>query len=180
MRAARSSSSASEKHVRSPTRCRSVGHVLVIILAHVEVGPPAGAASDPGGRVGARRRRPRIGGRGNPMSLAVHLVTDRLTGDPACAELERRLAAAFPRAVVRATFVAPHDALAAAHRVARLAGRADAGDRVVAHDAAAGPRQPGPWPAGAGERLFVARSVAGALVVGSNVGWTWSCVVADL
>jgi hypothetical protein len=114
------------------------------------------------------------------MSLAVHLVTDRRLGDPACAELERRVTAAFPGAIVRVTFVAPHDTLAAAHRVARLAGQADAGDRVVAHDVAAGPGQPGSWPAGAGERLFVARGVAGALVVGSNVGWTWSCVVSDL
>jgi hypothetical protein len=114
------------------------------------------------------------------MSLVVDLVIDRRADDPACAELQRRVAEAFTRAIVRLTFVAPGDTLAAAHRVAQLAGEAGPDDRVVAHDVAAGADQPGPWPAGAGERLLVARSAAGVLVMGSNVGWTWSRVVADL
>jgi hypothetical protein len=114
------------------------------------------------------------------MSLLVDLVTDRQAGDPACGELERRVHAAFARSVVRVTFIAPRDTLAAAHAVAQLATQAAEGDRLIAHDVAAGPGQPGPWPVGVGERLFVGRSVAGALVVGSNVGWTWSCVVDDL
>jgi hypothetical protein len=114
------------------------------------------------------------------MSLLVDLVTDRHAGDPAYGELERRMLAAFPGGVVvRVTFIAPRDTLAAAHRVAQLATEAAEGDRLVAHDVAAGPGQPGPWPVGAGERLFMGRSVAGGLVVGSNVGWTWSCVVDD-
>ena len=114
------------------------------------------------------------------MSLVVHLVTDRRTGDPACAELEQRVAAAFPGAAMRVTHVAPRDTLAAGYRVAQLASEADDADWVIAHDIVAGPGQPGPWPAGAGERLFVGRTVAGALVVGSNVGWTWSYVVAEM
>ena len=114
------------------------------------------------------------------MSIVVHLVTDRRTGDPACAELERRVAAAFPGAAMRVTHVAPRDTLAAGYRVAQLASEADDADRVVAHDIVAGPGQPGPWPAGAGECLFVGRTVAGPLVVGSNVGWTWSYVVAEM
>jgi hypothetical protein len=114
------------------------------------------------------------------MSLVVHLVTDRGAGDPTCAELERRVTAAFPRATVHMTVVAPRDTLAAGYRVAELASLGDRRDRLVAHDVAAGPGQPGPWPVGAGERLLVGRAVAGPLVVGSNVGWAWSCVVADL
>jgi hypothetical protein len=114
------------------------------------------------------------------MSLVVHLVTDRGAGDPACSELKQRVAVAFPRAIVRTTFVAPRDTVAAAYRVAQLASISDGGDRLVAHDVAVGPGQPGPWPEGVDERLFVGRSIAGALVVGPNVGWTWSCVAADL
>jgi hypothetical protein len=116
------------------------------------------------------------------MTLVVHLITDRGAGDPACAELERRVAAAFPRAAVRVTYVAPHDTLEAGRHVAEAASAgAGAGDNVVvAHDVSVGPGQPGPWPAGAGEQLLVGRAVSGSLIVGSNVGWTWSSVIAEL
>jgi hypothetical protein len=114
------------------------------------------------------------------MSLVVYVVTDRSAADPACAELERRVAAALPRAAVRVSRVAPGDALAAGYRVAQLAGAGGEGDVVVAHHVVPGPGQPGQWPAGAGERLLLGRAAGGALVVGANVGWTWSAVVADL
>jgi hypothetical protein len=114
------------------------------------------------------------------MSLVVHFITDRGAGDSVCAELERRVAAVFPRAALCVTQVAPRDTLAAGYRVAELARQAAGRDLVIAHDVAAGPGQPGPWPAGGGERLFVGRAAAGPLVVGSNVGWTWSYVLADL
>jgi hypothetical protein len=112
------------------------------------------------------------------MSLVVHFITDR---DAAvCAELERRVAAALPGAAVRVTRVAPHDTLAAGHRVAEAASAAAGTDVVIAHDIAAGPGEPGPWPAGVGERVFIGHTAAGPLIIGTNVGWTWSRVVADL
>jgi hypothetical protein len=114
------------------------------------------------------------------MTLVVHLITDGGAGDPECAELERRVAAAFPRAAVRVTYVAPRDTLEAGRHVAEAAS-AGAGDSVVvAHDVSVGPGQPGPLPAGAGEQLLVGRAASGSLIVGSNVGWTWSSVIAEL
>jgi hypothetical protein len=114
------------------------------------------------------------------MTLVVHLITDRGAGDPECAELERRVAATFPRAAVRVTSVAQHDTLEAGRRVAEAASAGAGEDVVVAHDVSIGPGQPGPWPAGAGEQLLVGRAASGSLIVGSNVGWTWSSVIADL
>jgi hypothetical protein len=114
------------------------------------------------------------------MSVVVHLVTDRDAGDPVGADLLERLAVAFPDAPVSVSLVAHGDTLAAGSWVARLAVTDGAAMRLVAHDVAAAAGQPGPWPAGAGECLCVGRSVAGALVVGANRGWTWSFVGADL
>jgi hypothetical protein len=114
------------------------------------------------------------------MSVVVHLVTDRDAGDPVGADLLRCLAPAFPGALVSVTRVARGDTLSAGSSIALLARSDGAAARLVAHDIAAAPGQPDPWPAGAGEQLCVGRSVAGALVVGANRGWTWSFVVADL
>lgn len=114
------------------------------------------------------------------MSVVVHLVTDRGPGDPMGADLLGRLAAAFPGALVSVTRVAAGDTLAAGSSIARLAVTEGAAGRLVAHDVAVASGQPGPWPAGTGDRLCVGRSAAGALVVGANRGWAWSFVAADL
>ena len=72
----------------------------------------------------------------NPMSLVVDLVTDRRSDDSVCAEVERCVVDAFPRAIVRVTVLAPRDTLAAGHRVAQIASEARPDHRhLVGHGA---------------------------------------------
>jgi hypothetical protein len=114
------------------------------------------------------------------MTVVLHLVTDRETARGAGAALARRVAAVLPGAVVEFCTVAPRDTLAAGFRVAELA-RAGAGaQRLVAHWVAPASDGPGTWPDGAGRRLCVGRSVVGTRVVGPNVGYCWSCALAEL
>jgi hypothetical protein len=110
----------------------------------------------------------------------VHLVTDRDAGDPARAELVARVLMGLPGAVVHVTSVPPRDTLATGFCVGQLVLCEPRPPRIVAHDVAAGPGDPGPWPSGARERLCIGRSVTGTLVVGPNVGWSWSFAVDEL
>jgi hypothetical protein len=110
----------------------------------------------------------------------VHLVTDRGAGDPARAELAARVVMGLPGAVVHITSVPLCDTLAAGFCVGQLVLADAPPPRIVAHDVAASPDDPGPWPAGSQERLCMGRSVTGTLVVGANIGWSWSFAVEEL
>jgi hypothetical protein len=106
------------------------------------------------------------------MSRHVHLVVDRAAADPALAGLVAELASGLPGVMVCVELVPARDTVAAGRVVAELG--LGASGTVVAHDVAPGSRDPGPWPAGGPTCFCAARSRTGVLVVGPNVGWTWS------
>ena len=110
----------------------------------------------------------------------VHLVTDRAARDPARAELAARVGLGLPGATVDITSVPPCDTLAAGFCVGQLVLCEPPPPRIVVHDVAARPGDPGPWPSGTQSRLCVGRSATGTLVVGANIGWTWSFAVVGL
>jgi hypothetical protein len=102
------------------------------------------------------------------MRRLVQVIADYGPGDLAFAELLQRLAVGVPDAVVNATVVDPGDTLAAGVCVAQLALTDGPPGWMVVHDV------------GAGERLCIGRSWPGALIVGPDAGWSWSCVVDEL
>jgi hypothetical protein len=116
------------------------------------------------------------------MAPLVHLITDCDAEDEAVVQTLERLAIALPGSVVNLELVEPGDTLAGGFCVARaaLSGAAGADEVVVAHDVAPARGDPGPWPQRSGEQFCVARSRTGALVVGVNVGWTWSFAIPVL
>jgi hypothetical protein len=117
------------------------------------------------------------------MSRLVHLIADYGAGDPALAEVVGRLSRALPDAVIEITPVPPGDTLSAGFCVAQLALAGGSPSRLVVHDVGAGDDaspEPGPWPAGAGLRFCIGRSRTGTLVVGTNMGWSWSFAAREL
>jgi hypothetical protein len=110
----------------------------------------------------------------------VHLVTDRGAADPTRDELVMRVGRGLPGAVIHVTSVPPCDTLGAGFCVGQLVLCEPPPPRIVAHDVAGEPGAPGPWPPGTEGRLCVGRSVTGTLVVGANIGWTWSFAVEEL
>ena len=105
-------------------------------------------------------------------SRPLELVADYGPGDPAFAELVRRLELALGDVTVHPTRVAGGDTLAAGLCVAQLALAPGAAGRIVVHDVA---------PPGAEERRVCAgRTASGALVVGCDAGWCWSFVADAL
>jgi hypothetical protein len=110
----------------------------------------------------------------------VHLILDRDAAAATLGEAAASLALAVPDSMVCVELVRGGDTVEVANLVARLAlGRGPAG-RVIAHDVAPSPNDPGPWPAGCEDCFCVARSHSGALVVGPNAGWGWSVAVRGL
>ncbi len=103
--------------------------------------------------------------------MLVHLVADLGTDDPALGRIAECLALGLPGTKVEAVSVAPGDTVSAGRRVAELALTQDAEDHLVAHELAV-------W--GDDDQLCVGRTTTGALVIGRNVGWAWSFVVARL
>jgi hypothetical protein len=102
------------------------------------------------------------------MRRLVQLIADYEPGELAFAEQLQRLELGVPDCVVNATVVAPGDTLAAGLCVAQLALSNGPPGWMVVHDV------------GAGERVCVGRTHAGAIVVGPDAGWSWSFVVDEV
>jgi hypothetical protein len=108
------------------------------------------------------------------VSRRVHLVVDRDADDPRLAALVAELVLVLPTVAVCVELVPARDTVEAGRVVAALALERGPSHMVVAHDVAPAPEDPGPWPAGSEPCFCVARSRTGVLVIGSNLGWTWS------
>jgi hypothetical protein len=109
----------------------------------------------------------------------VHLVTDYGPGDLAFAEVVQRAMLAVPDAVLLSTRVAPFDTLAAGFCVGELLLCQGPPGRVVVHDVA--PREnDATGAANDGRRFCAGHTVAGAVALGPNAGWSWSFTVDEL